>query len=401
MKLPVIVKRVFIAVLIAALVISFLIFYDALKRCEISFAITLLAYLYIGLVVYAGGKLPFATKERQLVSYSVLAALLIAETALRLHGGFPLTYPETNGGNYTSEYYAQMFLNEEFLANNKGRKDIYHKEFAPYQTRDIANAEGVVRPLETYNALGFRGKLPQKNKKVILCLGDSFTEGACVTLQHSYPYLLGQYIAEMDTVAEVMNVGVSGNDPFYEFKTLEKLTARYNVSTAIFLINPSDVEDVVCRGGYERFCPDGTLHFRPTPWWERLYGLSLIVRLLTHNVLGLDYRFHTAEENKQLKELAVQSISLFLKNVIKPYCIRNKIRLMVFVHPFKVDLEKKEDYNYFVSKITSAGAIEVIDLYDKIKKGGAPQKLYYAVDGHFKAKGYDIAAHAIFDTYRK
>ncbi len=396
MKLPVLLKRVFLAVLIAALVISLLIFNDSMQKCEISFSTTLLAYFYLCLIIYLLGRLRLFNKEVQLVMFSICLALLIGEIALYTRGGFPLSYPEISGGNYTSEYCGQMFLNEEFLLNRKGKKDIYTKEFEPYEKRDIANVEGLVKPYEIYNRLGFRGKLPAKNKKVVMCLGDSFTEGACVTMQHSYPYLLGQYAAAVDSNRAVMNAGTSGNDPFYEFKTLQKLTDSFNVGTAIFLLNPSDIEDVVCRGGNERFYPDGTLHFRPTPWWERLYGLSMIFRLVTHNVFKLDYHFYTKANYELLRQQSILEMREHFKNVIIPFCKEKNITLIVAIHPFESDLKDNRSYIDFTSAINELQLPETIDLFDTVKKASIHTNLYYKMDGHFNEKGYEVVARAIF-----
>jgi lysophospholipase L1-like esterase len=65
------------------------------------------------------------------------------------------------------------------------------------------------------NGLGLRGELPDKKKKIILFLGDSFTEGAGAPVDSSVPELLRKYVVSNDSTSDVLNAGIAGNDIFF------------------------------------------------------------------------------------------------------------------------------------------------------------------------------------------
>src|SRR5207253_1377665 len=148
-------------------------------------------------------------------------------------------------------------------------------------------------------------------------------------IDSSYPVLLENYLRNTDPKIEVFNAGISGNDPFFDFKALQKLSQEFNVHAAVFLVNSTDIEDVLHRGGDERFAPDGTVHYQPTPRWERLYACSYLFRLLIHNFFKFDFCYHTEQEHLQLEQKACQKLHRLFTEQIIPYCRAKNIRLII------------------------------------------------------------------------
>lgn len=363
-------------------------------RCEIAFSTTVTAYVLLWVAAEY-----FCKKQKEAINLrisilAVIFSMFTAEIVLRYWLKYPQTYSEANGGEYLSEYCTQQIINT-FWRPSKQEPTLWLNKFEPYAMRNSADAESNTRPLEKFNAIGTRGSLPQKNKKVILCLGDSFTESVCVTIDSSYPYLLEKQLQKIDPEVEVLNAGISGNDPFYDFIMLQHLKDSFHITNAVFLINTTDINEVLYRGGLSRFVAGGTLQFAPRPWWERLYGLSYIVRLVSVNLLKLDYNFHTDKERVALENKAINELfNLFSQHVI-PYCQKNNIQLTLAFHPIESELNTPEPYNKLLRPMQQLKGITLVDIFDTIKKQNTLTPLYYPLDRHFYGKGYQILANSI------
>ncbi len=366
-------------------------------RCEIAFSTTISTYMLLWLAAeYACEKSSIATNIRVAI-LSVIFSLFLSEIVLRYWLKYPETYTEANGGDYQSEYCTQQVINT-FWRPSKEEPTLWLNKFEPYAMRNSADAETTIRPLEMFNALGTRGPLPKKNKKVVACLGDSFTESVCVAIDSSYPYLLEKQLQKCNPDVEVLNAGISGNDPFYDFVMLQYLKKRFNISAAVFLINTTDINEVMYRGGMERFKANATLQFVPRPWWERLYGLSYVVRIIAHNAFKLDFNFHTDQERLLLEQKAISELySLFLQQVI-PYCNKNNIQLILAFHPIEDELSNPSNYTRLVNPLKKLNQVHTVDAFGAIKKQNAITPLYYPVDRHFYGKGYQIIANTIADS---
>ena len=87
-----------------------------------------------------------------------------------------------------------------------------------------------------------------------------------------------------------MNAGVSGSDPVYYIELLRRKLLKYHPDLVLTTINRSDIDDVIWRGGFDRFAPDGQLKERRFPWWTWLFDRSRLVRAFVLEVLHYDWR---------------------------------------------------------------------------------------------------------------
>lgn len=85
-----------------------------------------------------------------------------------------------------------------------------------------------------------------------MCLGDSFTECMGSTGDSTFEHLL----AWGNDSLEVMNCGMAGSDPFFEYKLFEDKLLKYKPDDVFVFVNVSDIFDVMTRGGFERFRTD-------------------------------------------------------------------------------------------------------------------------------------------------
>ena len=101
----------------------------------------------------------------------------------------------------------------------------------------------------------------------ILALGDSFTEGRGAGQDSTWPKSLERKLnaSAGSRKTMVINAGISGSDPFFEYQLLKERLLKYNPNMVIVAINSSDIDDLIIRGGMERFQPGGILKYKEGP----------------------------------------------------------------------------------------------------------------------------------------
>lgn len=215
---------------------------------ESTFTVTILYYTILFILPFVIFKVLNIKPNYVLLLFaSIVFSLFIAETTLRFYFKYPITYSERLSGEYYTMY--DTDYNKISSVKNNSEDKIKHLHIADANvTRDYEAPEFNYTNEKT-NELGLRGKLPSKNKKTIITLGDSFTESFGAPHDSTYPFLLEKHIAQIDTNIEIVNGGSSGSDPFFEFNLLKVLKSRYPVYGAIFMMNQSDINDVMMRGG--------------------------------------------------------------------------------------------------------------------------------------------------------
>lgn len=322
-----------------------------------------------------------------------IVSLFIAECFLRFVLQYPQTYTEQNGAGYISQF--------KVPNNLFGKDNNTTFQFEPFEMRNYDSPEFDYPP-EKMNEYGFRGKVPSADKKIILALGDSFTEGIGAPADSTYPYLLNQLINGHDSNYAVFNAGTAGNDPFFDFTMLKKLHQKISFHEVLFLINTSDVNDVVIRGGMERFVDNG-LQYRKAPFWEPFYAVSYVFRLFAHNLFDLNYNLMTYEKNDRLNLEAVELISVLFKDEIVPFTKENDLNVKVVLHPFFAEFENP--YHIYDSLSSKMSRIEGLNFYDSrsdiIDRINKPEEIYWMNDAHFKPRGYAMLSRLIFkNMYR-
>lgn len=390
-------KLVVIIALVAAFAVIGFAAWNLLVFCKANFLTTVLVYVLLAAVpAFYVQKGRGNSQNVSLAAVSVLVLLFCAEVFLRYVGKNPITYSEMHGNGYLSMYRTDA-LDNWYVLRGEGRSDIHTLEWRPFEVRDNTTLD-FSYPDYICNTKGLRGKLPRPHSRVILAVGDSFTEGAGTPCDSTYPVLLEKHLRIQDTSWAVINARVSGNDPFFDWMMVKKLRTDHAIEKVVFLINTTDVNDVQMRGGMARFLPSGELDYPGGPWWEPLYAVSFVSRLFFHGVLKVERNLMTSEEHLSSMNHAVRLMAgLFIDHVV-PYAEENGIALHVVLHPMADETRGQATvYEMLRDALNGVQGLSFTDCMADIADHADPQSLYWPNDRHFKPDGYARLAQCVYE----
>ncbi len=316
------------------------------------------------------------------VIHSLLFSIMLAEIILRL-SGLVSNYEEKRFGYYKLNIQP---VNQQYWVNpgcHNGKLE--SKEFS-YDKK--------------CNSLGYRDKEweweDMKNKTRVLALGDSFTVGDGTHQDSTWLKFFERRLN--DTTYYFMNGGICGSDPVFEVYKLKNTFQKYQPHYVIVSINPSDVEDIIFRGGFERFKNNNEVIFKSPPWWEPLYAASHVLRVffkLEYNDLLIKDKDLDAYENQAYGIIAQAMDS------IQTVCYRNASRPVFVFHPTSGDIKLDQNpFCNFIDTLNVENSAAIINLYDYYKKQQVEKnihKYYWKDDGHHNAKGYELMADGIYE----
>jgi len=313
----------------------------------------------------------------KLVIHSVFISLIIAEILLRLIGNTS-TYMERRVGFYESSY---NLKNTSYWIN---RND-----------EDISKTGEEFNFYRKCNAMGYSDKEwnweDMKNKTRVLALGDSFTEGDGTHADSTWVKFLERKIK--DTSFYFMNGGICGSDPVFELYKLQHIFLQFKPDIVVVCINYSDIQDIIFRGGYERFTPEG-VKFKRGPWWEPIYAMSHFSRLffrLKFNKSLIAYNAYDREQEKSLSiiKTTIDSIKQFSDNnsIESVFVFDPQLHEVIFnINPFKSLIQNHPDKNI----------INLFEYYQQPEIKQSIEEYYWKQDGHHNPKGYKLMAEGIF-----
>lgn len=357
-----------------------------------SFEITTVCYALICYLFFIiSKKFKFQENRYFIVVTSVIFSLFISEVILRFIIKYPLTYSERQWGEYFSMYERFGSIKRVFNFQQLTKEN----NFEPFQTLTYRTPE-FSYPTERANRLGLRGSLPTNQKQIIVALGDSFTESFAAPADSTYPLLLEQIFPEVESV-KVVNAGISGSDPFHEFELLKMISKNFKLETAIFMFNSSDINDVMTRGGKERFERDGFVQYKSGPWWEPIYAVSFVFRLVMHNCFYYDYSLMTPALKEQAQKKAINQIVSLVSNDILLWSKANKVGIKIILQPMYPEIRaNSSQFSELKNAFTNAN-IDFLDLSECIQLYSNPLDLYWAGDGHFNSTGYCLVAKCVYN----
>jgi lysophospholipase L1-like esterase len=322
------------------------------------------------------------SEKKQLIVHSIFFFLVVCECFLQIVG-IVKTYSEKRWGYYESPYHISSSNNNYWT--NRAQMH-YNLETNEYNYS-----------VET-NSLGYRDKEWKWNemddKIRILALGDSFTEGDGAHADSTWLKFLERNIN--DTNFYFMNGGICGSDPLFESYKLNHTFREFAPNIIILCINQSDIFDIMYRGGFNRFTPNG-VKFSNGKWWEPIYASNQVLRLF----FRLRYNEYLVQKNQQknLELEAKQTIEITIDSILTTTKKLHADLVIVF-HPFKNEIINQDSSFKDIINTLIRKDLTVINLYtffNQIKIKNNLESYYWKHDDHHNAKGYELMAEGIYE----
>lgn len=315
---------------------------------------------------------------------STAIIISIIEIGLRFDETFD-SYPEKTGSLfYSSPYHQPLKPSKSWIHIRKPNSE------------KIQDCQEYIYELKTNNE-GLRDIEHPINKKKndfrIIALGDSFTEGVGVTaLEDTWVKVLERKLNEQfpNKKTTIINAGISSSDPFFELVLLKQKLLKYNPDVVLMTLNQSDIDEIIQRGGEKRFLQNKTVRFNAGPWFEPVFGMSYIVRILVHKVFGLNWLFLDENEQMYKSESAVSQIRKCV-NDLQKIGEHKGFKTIAIIQPVREDLEIKEKGNSNIKNVFPVNAsVLTLDMIDFFKSKNADSNLdtfYWPIDQHFTKNG--------------
>lgn len=328
---------------------------------------------------------------------SIVISLFVSELILKYVTKSFLTYSERNGGFFYNSMYKsdllQTFYRHYLLKGIDSQIFTNH----PNTKRNIIKPEFTYT--HSYNSLGIRNEEPiiDSNMYSIICLGDSFTEGVGSPFDSTWVKLLKVNLDESTTIPklQMINAGINGSDPISEFILLEKRLWKYTPKMLIVSINGSDIDDIIVRGGFERYV-NGSVYYSNGPWWEFFYSYSFIFRSIAHSFFDINYLLLTKIQYDNEKQIAIEKLENCINYHYKSLTHKNNIKLLVVMHPMQYELENGDfALQKLADSIKKNKSIIVVNLYEeynKYLKRDEFKNIYWREDMHHNSEGYKLWA---------
>jgi hypothetical protein len=172
----------------------------------------------------------------------------------------------------------------------------------------------------------------------------------------------------------------------------------YQPDWVIMMVNNSDINEFIERGGLERYKSDGTIDYRKGPWWYQAYRYSYIVRHIAHDIFHLKDYLISAEEHNKLVGEAYTAISSIYKKMEK-LGDENGFKFVLVMQPmhYEVAVNKYAFPNFSSINNASKYSVDLMPyLVNHVKNLKPNTKYYWPLDVHYNTLGYQIVADGIY-----
>ncbi len=258
-----------------------------------------------------------------------------------------------------------------------------------------------------YNEFGNREKsidnfINDTSSTKIVCLGDSFTEGDGAPYDSSWVRLFERKINSKENLRyKIYNAGACGSDVFYNYKILTNKLMSLKPKIVIECINSTDINDVIWRGGNERFNSDGTVSGKVGPNWEFFYCFSHVFRAF----MNVFYKYNenlVSENNLILKEKAAVSLIVSQVERTAEFCLNHHIEYHLIIHPLPSELIKGNSQPIeFIQQLKNKPYVtSLFTSFNNYYKKNDLEKEYWIVNKHFNSKGYLTMGNFIFNEIK-
>lgn len=329
---------------------------------------------------------------RGLVTIGVWAlGVLLGEVYLRASGRY-LTWTERNGAGYVSPYDAAGVA-LPFTLGPSRRFMMTQPEFS----HEVVT-----------NALGLRDdELPQEKPAEeyrVVALGDSFTMSQGADFEDTWTRVLERDLARVERSrrVRVLCAGVPGSDPVFALHLLERALLPLRPDLVLLVMNGSDLTDVMVRGGFERFQPDGVLRYRDGPRWEPLFARSQLVRHVVFDYGRFDYLLLDADV-RAAREAEAAEVLVDAGRRLQALGQAAGFQAAVVLHPLLQEVHPGPAgpgglWRHGVGRRLAALGLPVWDVLPDLRERIEPDSLeewYWPIDTHFTPRGYRLLAEAV------
>ncbi|MBK7147468.1 MAG: hypothetical protein IPH78_01290 [Bacteroidetes bacterium] len=331
------------------------------------------------------------------VLLGITGALAIAELALRASGMF--------------KTYSEKRMGEMFQALHYNHHNIYWN-YNPNDTFTLTTPEFTIG--RKTNSHGFADKefTPRTDSSEIriLTLGDSFTFGDGAPADSAYPNQLQSILRARYPTRDitVFNAGTCGSDPVFGYYTYKHLLGQLiQPDIIVQSLSAQDyMEDLVLRGGFERFTNDTTIQFTGSgfkyEWWYQHFHLA---RLYFTGIKGYNDFFINDELRAQKRATHIA----ITQNLVSRWqqALQPGQQLFFMLRPDPVEIENKRYNEYFqpiVDSITPLPTpLHLADFNQWLHQTYhiEPSQIYnifWKQDGHHNPYGYGLMATSVADN---
>jgi len=316
------------------------------------------------------------------------------------------SYSERNYGMFYMSPFTNGFRNlKTFIlyGANISANGIYPSNTSiRYKTKDFEYTH-------SYNEFGIRERKDIKSliagKKVILTIGDSFTEGVGTHQDSTWQRFLEQKLNKAGYGNYiVVNVGISDTDPVSQLKIYETLLKEFNPDITVISIGSNDMLDIILKGGPEKL-ETRNKFLKAQPLQYYLFSWSYIFRAFSFIVYDNPEIF--MNQQKFYGELIkAEEIICTQIDKIKGKQLSQNGKTIVFFFPDQNEsLELHYKFKIFeqmIDKLKLQNDIYVYDMLDYHRSAPKSSKdliknYYWATDGHMNVSGYQLWAEVLFD----
>ncbi len=379
-------------VLVIVALISFAIFVFHLFILETIFlysGIFLLIFIFLAIFLILEKVIKDSNARTNiLTTYTSLAiVLLVVEILLRLF-------------NVNTVYTEQRNSRYVFLRDNVPPE--YHCRRNALEHVELKSPEFNYKRIT--NSLGFCDVEPELEKApkdfLIIALGDSFTEGDGAHADSTWLKFLERRIGQNDSINyRFINAGVSGSNPIAMYINLKYFLLDYQPDLVITTYG-TDLDDIILRGGFERFESGYKNNLKHSEFSEYLYAFSFVYRLFHHGILRKNYLFLNKKEFEKEKQIAISKLQ---ESIIKykELSLKHGFDLLLVFYPEKHEIATGQ-FHFWDEIIDFANhkgvmTVNLLDYYQTVEKINDKnvQDYFWKIDGHHNAKGYEAFGNGV------
>lgn len=376
-------------------VISSLLFYSA-------FAIGIIWIIKVLFFRITGKK--SSPNKFKTIKYSIYISFIIIvllDMGLRYFTPKYRSYSEKNYGCFYISPFTNGFRNIKTLViygNNESKRNSYTANTSiTYKTEDF-------RIVHEYNELGLRDRKNlleiSKNKKIILTIGDSFTEGVGTHQDSTWQRFLEDKLHQTgfeDYI--VINAGISDSEPVAELKLYETLQKELKPEITIISLGSGDMLDLILQNPEER---DSYLTAQPFQYY--FYSWSYIFRAFSFVIYDHPEIFMNKQE--LYGELVNVSETIFTQiDKLQEKQLSQKGKTIVFFYSdYNESLELHYKFKVFeqlIDKLKTQNDIYICDMLDYHRQNPRSNKdslktYYWQTDGHMRISGYKLWSEILY-----